>query len=229
MAASALPRTSAATPRVAAGGGGLRTYGLACLFLSPWIVGFFVFLLYPMVASLYFSFTHYDLLNSPRWIGLANYRYMLHDDPFFWQAVRNTGWMIVIGLPLRLFWALLTATMLTQRVRGQRYYRTLYYLPGHGAARRRRAGLHIPAESRHRAGQRRARALRHPRATVVLRPGLVETRARPARAVGRGRRDDHLPRRAARRAARPRSRPPRSTAPAPCAATGTSRSPRSRR
>jgi multiple sugar transport system permease protein len=106
-----------------------RTYGLAFLFLSPWIVGFLLFLLYPMVASLYFSFTHYDLLSSPRWIGLANYKYMVRDDPFFWQAVRNTAWMVVIGLPLRLFWALLTATLLTQRVSGQRFYRTLYYLP----------------------------------------------------------------------------------------------------
>ena len=106
-----------------------RTYGLAFLFLSPWIVGFLLFLLYPMVASLYFSFTHYDLLSSPRWIGLANYKYMVQDDPFFWQAVRNTAWMVVIGLPLRLFWALLTATLLTQRVSGQRFYRTLYYLP----------------------------------------------------------------------------------------------------
>ena len=82
-----------------------------------------------MVASLYFSFTHYDLLSSPRWIGLANYKYMVQNDPFFWQAVRNTAWMVVIGLPLRLFWALLTATLLTQRVSGQRFYRTLYYLP----------------------------------------------------------------------------------------------------
>jgi len=106
-----------------------RTYGLAFLFLSPWIVGFLLFLVYPMVASLYFSFTHYDLLNSPRWIGLANYKYMLENDPFFWQAVRNTAWMIVIGLPLRLFWALMTATLLTMKVSGQRYYRTLYYLP----------------------------------------------------------------------------------------------------
>ena len=107
----------------------VRTYGLAALFLSPWILGFIAFLLYPMVASLYFSFTHYDLLTSPRWIGLANYKYMLRDDPFFWQAVRNTAWMVCIGLPLRLFWALLTATLLTQPVRGQRFYRTLYYLP----------------------------------------------------------------------------------------------------
>jgi multiple sugar transport system permease protein len=125
---------SAAVPAAAAALGGRRgprgrAHGLAFLFLSPWIAGFLLFLLYPMVASLYFSFTHYDLLSSPRWIGLANYKYMLRDDPFFWQAVRNTAWMVCIGLPLRLFWALLTATLLTQPVRGQRYYRTLYYLP----------------------------------------------------------------------------------------------------
>ena len=48
--------------------------------MSPWIVGFAVFIAYPLVMSVYLSFTHYDLLNPPRWIGLANYRYMFGDD-----------------------------------------------------------------------------------------------------------------------------------------------------
>ena len=177
-----------------------RTYGLAFLFLSPWIAGFVLFLLYPMVASLYFSFTHYDLLNSPRWIGLANYKYMLENDPFFWQAVRNTAWMVVIGLPLRLFWALMTATLLTHE--GQRAALLPHALlpADDGAAGGRGARVHLPAQPRPRAGQRRARAPRHPGAVVVLRPVLVEARARAALTLGRGRRDDHLPRRTARRA-----------------------------
>ena len=114
-----------------------------------------------MVASLYFSFTHYDLLNSPRWIGLANYRYMLHDDPFFWQAVRNTLWMVVIGLPLRLFWALLTATLLTQPAPRPALYRTLFYLPTHGAAGRGGARVHYLLNPDIGPVDQRARAPRH--------------------------------------------------------------------
>ena len=53
-----------------------------------------------MVASLYFSFTHYDLLNPPRWIGPANYKYMFQNDPLIWQAVSKTAWVVFMGLPL---------------------------------------------------------------------------------------------------------------------------------
>ena len=58
--------------------------------MAPWIVGFSVFFGYPLVMSAYLSFTHYDLLSSPRWIGLANYRYMFKLDPQFWTSVKNT-------------------------------------------------------------------------------------------------------------------------------------------
>ncbi|MFL6178315.1 MAG: ABC transporter permease, partial [Actinomycetes bacterium] len=55
-------------------------------FLSPWIIGFVVFILYPMIASLYFSFTKYDLLGQPTWVGLTNYKFMLTSDDIFWIA-----------------------------------------------------------------------------------------------------------------------------------------------
>ena len=82
-----------------------------------------------MVASLYFSFTHYDLLSSPRWIGLANYRYMVREDPFFWQAVRNTAWMVVHRRAAAALLGALHGDAADPAVRGQRFYRTLYYLP----------------------------------------------------------------------------------------------------
>jgi multiple sugar transport system permease protein len=105
-------------------------YGLLVVsFMSPWIVGFLAFFLYPMLTSLYFSFTHYDLLSEPRWIGLDNYRYLFTTDPSFWPAVRNTLWLIVVGLPIRLAWAIATAMLLTLKARGMRTYRTLYFLP----------------------------------------------------------------------------------------------------
>ena len=102
---------------------------MVLLFMSPWIIGFSVFYLYPMVATLYFSFTHYDLLSQPIWVGLDNYRYMFTQDPFFWQAVRNTLWIVVIGVPVQIVFALSVAWVLTRPKRGVGVYRTIFFLP----------------------------------------------------------------------------------------------------
>jgi multiple sugar transport system permease protein len=99
------------------------------LFMSPWIVGFLLFLLYPMVSSLYFSFTKYDLLSQPRWAGLFNYRFMFTRDPVFWQALKNTLWIIAVGLPTRILFAIFTASLLTRRSRSVGIYRTMFFLP----------------------------------------------------------------------------------------------------
>jgi multiple sugar transport system permease protein len=97
--------------------------------MSPWIIGFCVFTLYPVLSSLYFSFTSYDLLGTPEWVGLANYRFMFTKDPLFWLSVRNTLWIIVFALPIRIAFAMFTAYMLTRATRGWRTYRTLFFLP----------------------------------------------------------------------------------------------------
>ena len=99
------------------------------LFMSPWIIGFFVFTLYPITSSLYFSFTHYDILSSPIWIGSANYKFMFTKDPFFWIAVRNTVWIIVFGVPLRIGFAIFTASLLTRPRKGVKVYRTMFFMP----------------------------------------------------------------------------------------------------
>jgi multiple sugar transport system permease protein len=82
-----------------------------------------------MLSSLYFSFTKYALLSAPEWIGLENYRLLFTRDPFFWLAIRNTVWIIAIGVPLRIAFAIFTAWLLTRPQRGSRVYRTLYFLP----------------------------------------------------------------------------------------------------
>ena len=99
------------------------------LFLSPWIIGFVVFILYPMVSSLYFSFTKYDLLGQPQWVGLANYKAMFTLDPMFWKAVRNTFWVVLIMVPVDVVFGMGTAWVLTRPRRGLSVYRTIYYLP----------------------------------------------------------------------------------------------------
>src|SRR3982750_1372763 len=106
-----------------------RRRGLVLLFMSPWLVGFSVFFGYPLVTSIYLSFTHYDLLSSPRWIGLANYRYLFGTDQQVWPAVKNTLWIIAIGVPLQVLFAFGIAMMVSRARRGVGVFRTVFYLP----------------------------------------------------------------------------------------------------
>jgi len=97
--------------------------------MSPWLLGFTVFFGYPLVANVYFSFTHYDLLSSPRWIGLANYRYLFNGDAMIGTAVKNSLWMLVIAVPLQVMFAFGVAAMLIRARRGLGFFRTVFYLP----------------------------------------------------------------------------------------------------
>jgi multiple sugar transport system permease protein len=97
--------------------------------MSPWIVGFTVFFGYPLVASAYLSLTHYDLLSSPRWVGLANYDFMLHHDPQIWGAVKNTLWFMAIAVPLQVLFAFGVAGMVARAKSGAGFFRTVFYLP----------------------------------------------------------------------------------------------------
>jgi len=99
------------------------------LFMSPWIIGFVTFYLYPMLASLYFSFTHYDILSTPQWVGFSNYRFMFTSDPNFWLSMRNTVWIIAVSVPLSVVFAIGTAAVLTRTKRGVGIYRTIFFLP----------------------------------------------------------------------------------------------------
>jgi multiple sugar transport system permease protein len=106
-----------------------RRYALVLLFMSPWIIGFSAFIAYPMISSLYFSFTRYDLLSQPEPIGVANYAFMFTSDPRFWLAMRNTLWIIGVGVPLRIILGIVTAMLLTRPRKGIKVYRTIYFLP----------------------------------------------------------------------------------------------------
>ncbi len=99
------------------------------LFATPWLVGFSVFIAFPIVASLFYSFCEYDAIRSPRWVGLDNYRTMLFDDDLFWKSLGNTLYMVAFGLPVGLAASLGIALLLNQRLRGMAFYRTVFYLP----------------------------------------------------------------------------------------------------
>jgi len=106
-----------------------RRRGTVLAFMSPWIAGFSIFFGYPLVMTAYYSFTHYDLLSSPRWIGLANYRYLFETDQRIWPAVSNTIWIVAVAVPLNVLFAFGIALMLTRARRGTGVFRTVFYLP----------------------------------------------------------------------------------------------------
>jgi multiple sugar transport system permease protein len=97
--------------------------------MSPWLVGFCVFIGYPLVYSAYLSLHSYDLLSPPRWVGLGNYRYLFQEDPEVGTAVRNTLWLIAIAVPLQVLFAFGIAVMVTRAKRGAGLFRTVFYLP----------------------------------------------------------------------------------------------------
>lgn len=99
------------------------------LFAAPWIVGFVLLTVGPMLASLYLSFTNYDLFSPPQWLGLQNYSDLLSTDTTFHHALLNTFFFVVIGLPLTLIVALATALLLNERLRGIALFRAIYYVP----------------------------------------------------------------------------------------------------
>ncbi|WP_436521179.1 carbohydrate ABC transporter permease [Actinoplanes sp. HUAS TT8] len=102
---------------------------VAYLFLSPWIAGALLLTLGPMAASLYLSFTDYDLFTSPEWTGMDNYARILTDDPHFWNAVAATTKFVVISVPVQLAAALGVAMLINRRSRAQGTYRSAFYAP----------------------------------------------------------------------------------------------------
>ncbi len=98
------------------------------LFLSPWIVGFLVFLAGPMIASLLLSFTQYKVIKAPVWIGLANYQRMITDD-LFYHSLKVTITYTAIAVPLGIIAALTVALLLNRALFAAGVFRTVFYLP----------------------------------------------------------------------------------------------------
>jgi multiple sugar transport system permease protein len=108
---------------------GLRRNAAGYLFLLPWLIGFFGLTLGPALASLYLSFTDYDLLTSPRWTGLGNYEYAFLQDTRLRNALSVTFAYVLWSVPLKLAVALGLAMVLDRSVRGVGFYRAAFYLP----------------------------------------------------------------------------------------------------
>ena len=99
------------------------------VFLAPWLVGFFLLALGPILVSLFMSFTKYDMVSAPRWVGLANYDYMFTRDRRFWKALEVTLHYVTLAVPARLAMALFVAMLLDKGLRSIGMYRAIFYLP----------------------------------------------------------------------------------------------------
>ncbi|MFC1806378.1 carbohydrate ABC transporter permease [Planctomycetota bacterium] len=99
------------------------------LFISPWVVGFGVFMLYPVGASLFYSFCDYSVLEPPVWWGAENYTELFRHDEVFRTSLWNTTVFAGISLPLGMLVALTLAILLNTKVRGMTIYRTIFFLP----------------------------------------------------------------------------------------------------
>lgn len=98
------------------------------LFILPWLIGFFVFVAGPMVASFGISFMRWEIVTPPAWVGVAQYTKLFQDDRFY-LTLYNTAYYVFIGVPLHLLLALLAAMAMNLNLRGIRFYRTIYFIP----------------------------------------------------------------------------------------------------
>jgi len=98
-------------------------------FMSPWLIGFAVFFAYPLLSTVYFSFMHYDGFQPPTWVGTKNWKYVFENYPLFWPALRNTLWLVVIMVSLRVLFGLGVGMLITKIRTGTGVFRTLFYLP----------------------------------------------------------------------------------------------------
>lgn len=99
------------------------------LYVLPWVLGFVIFTIGPMVASIYFSFADYSVLSGAKWVGLDNYMDIFASDRLFRTSLYNTVYFVVLSVPLNLLAAFFVALLLNINLRGINVYRSLYYLP----------------------------------------------------------------------------------------------------
>ena len=106
-----------------------RNQVMGLLFISPWLIGFFFFALFPLVASLYYSMTNYDFIREPQFIGLANYVRLFTIDPDFWTVMYNTIYYVGFGVPLGIAVAFMIANLLNSDIKGRTLFRSVIYIP----------------------------------------------------------------------------------------------------
>ncbi len=98
------------------------------LFISPWIIGFLLFTIGPMIFSFYISFTNWEVVSDPKWIGTGNYQ-MLFKDTMFYKSLAVTFYYTLVSVPLQVVLSLAIALLMNLKLKGIYLFRTIYYLP----------------------------------------------------------------------------------------------------
>ncbi|MCR2823063.1 carbohydrate ABC transporter permease [Lederbergia panacisoli] len=98
------------------------------IFISPWLIGFLAFTLTPFAMSLYYSFTDYDIIQSPKWVWFKNFKELMHDQ-LFWKSLYNTFYYTLFFCPLGVVVGVGIALLLNLKIKGMAIYRTIFYLP----------------------------------------------------------------------------------------------------
>ncbi len=106
-----------------------RNYKWGILFISPWLFGFFGLQLYPLLQSLYYSFTDFSILSDGKWIGIQNYAELFSRDRYFWKSFKLTVKYAFMTVPMKLLFALFIAMILNMKLKCINIFRTIYYLP----------------------------------------------------------------------------------------------------
>lgn len=102
---------------------------IAYVYIAPWFFGFLLLQLYPLLASLYYSFTDYTMMKSPSIVGIKNYITMFTGDVYYYTSLKATFLYVLYALPSKLIFALIIAVILNNKIKGINIFRTVYYLP----------------------------------------------------------------------------------------------------
>lgn len=101
----------------------------ALLFISPWILGFLVFQLFPIIASAVYSFCDYNVIQPAKFVGLANYERMFFKDKLFYTSLYNTLYFAILSVPISIVTSVIVAMLLNAKIRGLAFFRTVFYMP----------------------------------------------------------------------------------------------------
>jgi multiple sugar transport system permease protein len=106
-----------------------RDFLLGLLFVSPWLIGFLVWTVYPLISSFYYSFTRYDLLRPAVWIGFGNYVELFTEDATFIKVIGNTLYYVLLSAPLGVISAFLMAALLNTKIIARPFFRAIFFFP----------------------------------------------------------------------------------------------------
>ena len=99
------------------------------IFVAPAVLLFFIFVVGPLITSFYWSFTEYDAIHAPKWVGLDNYKNIFFNDPRFWKSIRNTIFYTLGVIPPVVVLSLLLAIAVDQQIRFKNFFKVIYFIP----------------------------------------------------------------------------------------------------